>query len=1654
MAIDYSKWSDDDIVAASENRFQDLSDSALIEYSSSKEPIKLKSKTTWAEDWESAGKGVGNVLESGRDAVNILAAKARESFGMQPDSELGAGEDIAANMQAREARMQDPSYNPVVGKEQGAGVLANVLPNAAAMMTPGVNLAYLLGTGMSRGQRSIEQGASPTRAALEGVGSVGLTGAMMAIPPAFGGLTRGQSNAAGAAVGAATTPLEAVGINVGRAGTELPSEEVPSNPWDYVAGAATGGLMSQVAHKGSTVPKTPDAGISQPLPQAEATNIALVNLQDSVAKGEKQVVQLKTRIANSDNLVASATHMGDREAAAKGAQQKLRAEQQLQELNVELLQKYNQISKYKQELPVEENLQKPQEDATLPVEDPLPPAEDIELVRARMEEDAAARAEQAIEPEVIARDDQGYVQGLQDNIANLERFLATKQGNKETRAKIAEELVQTKAELDTFNQENPSARKSMGNDNTGIVTKKLSEDKQTVVPKSPEELLGEAKTRTKDPVLSKLVDSLLESFGSKVDDIKLSVDPAYLRAKGASAAFLTSARRVVFDNFTSPVEIVHEFMHAATNDVMMRVATGNLTGLLPVQIRAADRIVGIFNAIKKDKRFDAYQEGLDSPAEVMAYFSDANFRMKLEGLLTPAKWKATVNDIATALARSIGLYKDKDIQVFKDNYKQFLKDTETLVFENINAPTPRAIVDSFDKMYNRVKNSPSPIKAELDKTADLGDVDKVLPAEDVLKSILTSDSEVSAFGRRAAFLQGAGEATLFNVDSLPVRNTYAAIKQADGTYEYAKRLFLDGVTAASNKIGPFMKLTNLQDYNSFSNLFKRTHEKTMLEVAPLIIEANATGMYITNHPKFKQLSKEAQELARGAVDVLERIFRYKAEQANKFGAKKDPYKVGYWPHMRGNGDYGVQVYYKNGLPAEFRRFRTEAERDLYRETYLKHDPSVKVETLSVEEVREADRKSRTEEQLKLQGKLELLAEQHGVDTPEYRAAKESAEKTAYMFGGHHLEQGYQAGFKGNHSFIGAEKNARDLFEAIFDYADETARMARNAELLHLTDGYLSDEVIKDHKIGERPDVQLSRDIRNRTIESGFNDYKIFDQILDNTFGAIVAMGKRKLGYQDVSKGMPEGSVWKRAHGAATTVVSVAIMTSKLAFHVAQAISWIPQTMQYLSLKHNANMFDVSGSVVQGMYHMMHDGTGSEFHKILAQASTEHPTFHPTTMNDITRIQVMLKEAKQLERAANAIGSWLSGIKIGEMAETFSRYMASAVNYAHGKKLGYKGDALYKYVVNGTDGAMGLFQQDKKAPLITQTGPIGDLMSPVSTYAIMLNNWTATSFKRAFTKGEFQPLMTLMLTSMMAGGLVAAPVLAEYEFLRTVYNSFLNDEEDKLPSLERVMLNSMGTGSNVGDVALEMGLPAAATTAAAQSMGYDRGIDMPGLRYQAAVQPSKESASLLDRFTTASVIAKDMALVHEIWKTGGTDSDWKKLLTQLRSTWVQQFVVDQFLFPPLKDSSGKETVSIGKGSEMLHTRTPVDTVAIALGTKSTATVRESKAYVNRKDDDRTKNNEINKALQIFFDAKIRQKDKNEGKGLPDREGMAIKRLQSLGKKYPDEANYLEKIASGWQNAVDKQKRASIIRDLEKAKPHALSKMAKEWANTTNNEVSYK
>jgi hypothetical protein len=312
----------------------------------------------------------------------------------------------------------------------------------------------------------------------------------------------------------------------------------------------------------------------------------------------------------------------------------------------------------------------------------------------------------------------------------------------------------------------------------------------------------------------------------------------------------------------------------------------------------------------------------------------------------------------------------------------------------------------------------------------------------------------------------------------------------------------------------------------------------------------------------------------------------------------------------------------------------------------------------------------------------------------------------------------------------------------------------------------------------------------------------------------------------------------------------------------------------------------------------------------------------------------------------------------------------------------------------------------------------------------------------------------MATSIAAGGLYNAPIISEYEFLRNVYNSFLTDEDTKLPSAISLVVNNTKTGSDTADVAIEMGLPSAATTVAAKAMGQDRGLDVPGIRYSPIVETAKGSDSILDNFTAVSFAAKAGANAFVVWKTGGTDSEIKKLLTQNTTNMPQRVLNTEVFLPPGQGGRGQDTISIGKASESLGTGTVMDRVAKGLGTRSTEEVRLSREYTTSTEKDRTKNNEINHALQVFFDAKIRQMDKNEGWGLGGREGTALKRLESLGKKYPDEANVLAKIQSGWQNAVDKKKTESIIRRLRAAGPHQRKVLAEEWSAQTNREVVYK
>jgi hypothetical protein len=310
-------------------------------------------------------------------------------------------------------------------------------------------------------------------------------------------------------------------------------------------------------------------------------------------------------------------------------------------------------------------------------------------------------------------------------------------------------------------------------------------------------------------------------------------------------------------------------------------------------------------------------------------------------------------------------------------------------------------------------------------------------------------------------------------------------------------------------------------------------------------------------------------------------------------------------------------------------------------------------------------------------------------------------------------------------------------------------------------------------------------------------------------------------------------------------------------------------------------------------------------------------------------------------------------------------------------------------------------------------------------------------------------------------------MMEFEIFKQLFNAIAPEGWEITASPVRAMQAGVGKVSSsvqelLGDSAgritdsiMRHGVITGTTQAIAEAAGMDRGIDIgAGLRYQALGKNLfDENKTLWDSMSAWAAISKDIALAIDVL-TGkdNTEASMKKVLASLRTTIVHDFITQQFLLPPLKDSQGAEIQSGGKDTNAIYKRTVVDDIANAMGSRSTRAVNEGYTNLYQMQDARKQQKDTALALQGLLDLVVRKK--TQGKQAPilqGREPMAVKRLQNLQQKYPDMEPFLNTIQSRYNEEVLKKELPVVIRNIEKMKPYELKRYLAEYQDITGTKV---
>lgn len=1616
-----------------------------------------KRKTSVVED---IGIGLENAKNTILNAAGLIGGGIAGLVG-----NTSAQEETYQNVIGREKQAQQE----VTSRDQGVGGqvisgLAGIVPMlAGGAVAGGVKGAMYLPTiadTLSSGGRDVQQGATSGQAGSQAVVSGAANALANAVLPGLG-------VAKGAIVGAGTNVAAQAATDISGKAIMKDTEAARNyefTPEKYAVSAATGAVPGALfgamgAKSSKDLPKNQEVTPAAPVKYVQREIKDIQTRHESVtldiANKQKIGENIVKSMSKVEQQIANLQRLPDNEQKTKLVA-KLQEQLQDKQTKVESIAKAVEELKPKQQMYAERLaklgseiaepvVQKTEADAALPVEDPA-------VARAILEEEQAGRIESQLEPEQV-RPEINKAEVLNREIESLQRFLTTKQGNKQAREDAQaqlDSLVNERNSLEVVDQKH-------GFSQLEEVYLKTTDDFGK--PRALKELLTEASYRTMNP----WVKSFLDRMSKNPDLTRLSVirDDYTLIKNHAEAAYENSTGNILTRTEITPLALAHEVMHGAANDVLIRYQAGEQ---LPyVDKLAAKYMDESWNKFQKRPEFSQWKHAMSNVREFVAHLTDPRFTRLLKAI--DQKWYQKLYDTFVDTAgKYIGMTRS-ETQQFKD----IMGTANYLIDTSVGLATPKSILQAVGIITKKdlIRSEPGKVQDIL----SLSEPDDPLRLinQKIQRDMAGEETPISTGELVRSPIAGRHELAQSLKASPIVRHTNAVMKRADELFERGKRTILDGAPAQKRKaFGILRNLTDTADERSYTTIYEKTNKGDLTDAAEVVLQAARDRVAVDSLGSFKQLSVNKQQLVQALAQSYKRAHTFMNEQLTAIGAKPIPFKEGYIAHGR-NGDFALNVHAKadtgEQVLAYHTRFYTKQERDAFIARVKQEHPELVIDlskdTWSVKHAK------KHEQEVNEARTLEMLAEANklgGKVDPELLDKLRTMSLEGRFFGGHHMFQTAAEGFSGSQWFKTKQENARDLFRGPFHYADEVGRFARNAYIHRLLDPIIDNPDLMDqHRyLQSDPEIKAAQELSSRVLDPNYDS--LVKDAMDSMAGEIVSGVHKVTKTHKSMSGYPDKSVFDRVNGVLATVFNIKTMMARPAFAAAQGMSWMSQVPQYLSLQYGDSVGNQSKLMVAGIARAMDMRKGTEWDAMIERAKTHH-TFKPIAINDFTAIRKEFDNAK-LNKIADKGTKLLTGIRMSELADTMSRYMTYAILYEKGKQLGLSGDKLFHFMADGTDGAMGLFQKDTKAPVITQTGIFGDLVAPVSNYLIMQGNWLGTAVKQLSKNGELQPLMTVILANIMAGGAIAAPLMLEYEILRQGINSFL-DEDDHLPSAVRKLHNFIGDTSGwvtstvgesagrIADATLRQGAVTGAVQAGAEALGFDRAPDIgAGLRYQALGKNLfDENKSFADSFSAWSSIASDVALIKDII-TGkdNTEAGMRKGLAALRTTIVHDFLTNHYFLPWMK-ANGKEMHTVGKDSAALFERNAMDDLAQALGGRSTRQVNEATAKQFRLEDDRKKQQAVSKAMQGLLDLTIRQESGQTPPILEGRMPMAIARMQALSRKYPDMEPFLNTLGQRLNEEAVKKALPDIVRVINNAKPQEMKQKLEEYLKITGQKVTY-
>jgi hypothetical protein len=540
------------------------------------------------------------------------------------------------------------------------------------------------------------------------------------------------------------------------------------------------------------------------------------------------------------------------------------------------------------------------------------------------------------------------------------------------------------------------------------------------------------------------------------------------------------------------------------------------------------------------------------------------------------------------------------------------------------------------------------------------------------------------------------------------------------------------------------------------------------------------------------------------------------------------------------------------------------------------------------------------------------------------------------------------GYKGTEIFGSADERGLSFKDAIDSSVKEYAGSLRKMMISRNTDQILKTPEGLDETHPNTMEVAgLMRDMATSGVDSRISSFdKMVNGIFDTAFQKVVGRESR----------LP---VYERVSGLLTHLFYMMTLTMKPAFWIGQALT-SPTSLRHILREASSGQALLSAS--KGTWNLLRPS--DDFVKCVYWLSQNTETFHPQFANELTQFNMpkLLKEGTLASKIINTI----TGEIPSQAADSFSRYWTSAMMFEHYKSKGLTGKELYNAVAQATDSTMVQYGQRHRAPYLKKLGIVGEAMAPLHTFSTAQWGNFVSDVKLAMGKGHnVKPLVATFLTTIMLGGVIGAPLVAEYEIIRKALGL-----EDELPSVVEWASSNNSRFLTHGVLSYS---------------GFDLGSTM---RWNPIVSGMVEAnGTIADLFPAAKFVGKTAGSLATFAKAkvGGdvSEAEYRSAVLGLIPKGPVTGLVEDVKF----GATEREMVPTGGRGYGLVPQTDKERAAAYMGTRTMESALESKQYGLESEQERKRSGDVQKQIDIAVDAL-----KN---GDSDKYAKAVEKLTELG-----------------------------------------------------------